>query len=132
MVKILGKKEEPGRPLLYGTTKEFLEFFGLKSLTSLPTLREFQELSEENRSIVEKETGTPVEGIEGIAAMADGILANRLSETAGEAADAMADLEAAMQEAEARSKLVEAEISPAAEEAESEASVKSTPDELRN
>ena len=39
MLKIIGKKEEPGRPLLYGTTKEFLEVFGLKSLTSPRTLR---------------------------------------------------------------------------------------------
>jgi segregation and condensation protein B len=132
MVKILGKKEEPGRPLLYGTTKEFLEFFGLKSLTSLPTLREFHELTEENRSIVEKETGEPAPSIEGIAAMADGILANRLAETAGEAADAMADLEAAMQEAEARAKLVAQEIAPAAEESEAEPSAPLPPEELRN
>jgi segregation and condensation protein B len=40
LVKIVGKKETPGRPLLYGTTKEFLMFFGLKDLTELPTLRE--------------------------------------------------------------------------------------------
>ena len=42
LIKILGKKEEPGHPLLYGTTREFLEFFNLKILASLPTLREFQ------------------------------------------------------------------------------------------
>ena len=54
LVKILGKKEEPGRPMLYGTTQEFLEFFALKDLASLPTLREFHELSEEHRDIVEK------------------------------------------------------------------------------
>ena len=36
LVKILGKKEEPGRPILYGTTREFLEFFALKDLASLP------------------------------------------------------------------------------------------------
>jgi segregation and condensation protein B len=38
LIKIMGKKEAPGRPLLYGTTKEFLEYFGLKDLTGLPTL----------------------------------------------------------------------------------------------
>jgi segregation and condensation protein B len=48
LVKILGKKEEVGRPMLYGTSKEFLEFFGLKDLKQLPTLREFHELSEES------------------------------------------------------------------------------------
>lgn len=55
LVRILGKKEEVGRPLLYGTTKEFLEFFNLKSLMELPTLREFQELSEEHQRKVEEE-----------------------------------------------------------------------------
>jgi segregation and condensation protein B len=49
LIRILGKKQEPGRPLLYGTTKDFLAFFGLKNLSELPSLREFQELSEEQR-----------------------------------------------------------------------------------
>ncbi len=56
LVKIMGKKDELGRPLLYGTTKEFLEFFGLSGLDQLPSLREFQELNEENRSIVDQQT----------------------------------------------------------------------------
>jgi segregation and condensation protein B len=46
LVKILGKKDIPGRPLIYGTSKEFLELFGLKDLKSLPTLREIQALDE--------------------------------------------------------------------------------------
>lgn len=44
LVKILGRKEVPGRPLMYGTTKEFLQYFGLKDLTELPTLKEFQDV----------------------------------------------------------------------------------------
>jgi segregation and condensation protein B len=55
LVRILGKKDEPGRPLVYGTTAHFLEFFGLKSLKDLPTLREFTELSDESRRIAEAE-----------------------------------------------------------------------------
>ena len=50
LVKILGRKDDPGRPLLYGTTKEFLGFFSMKDLKSLPTLQDFAELSEENRA----------------------------------------------------------------------------------
>jgi len=46
LVKILGKKDIPGRPLIYGTSKNFLEVFGLKDLKSLPTLREIQALGE--------------------------------------------------------------------------------------
>jgi len=46
LVKILGKMDIPGRPLIYGTSKEFLEVFCLKDLKSLPTLREIQALGE--------------------------------------------------------------------------------------
>lgn len=44
LVKPVGRKELPGRPLLYGTTDEFLKHFGLKTLTDLPTLSEIEEL----------------------------------------------------------------------------------------
>jgi segregation and condensation protein B len=52
LIRILGKREEVGRPLLYGTTKEFLDFFSLNDLRELPTLREYSELSEESRGVV--------------------------------------------------------------------------------
>jgi len=57
LIRILGKKDEPGRPLLYGTTTHFLEFFNMKSLKDLPTLREFTELSDESRRVAETELG---------------------------------------------------------------------------
>jgi segregation and condensation protein B len=60
LVRILGKKDEPGRPLLYGTTSHFLEFFGLKSLRDLPTLREFTELSDDSLRVAEAELGDVV------------------------------------------------------------------------
>ena len=40
LIRVLGRKDVIGRPLLYGTTTDFLEIFGLKDLTSLPTLEE--------------------------------------------------------------------------------------------
>jgi len=46
LVKIIGKKDIPGKPLIYGTTKEFMETFSLKDLASLPTLREIEELAD--------------------------------------------------------------------------------------
>ena len=46
LIKIVGKKDVPGRPLIYGTTREFLEAFGLKDLKSLPTLRDLADLGE--------------------------------------------------------------------------------------
>jgi segregation and condensation protein B len=104
MLRILGKKEEPGRPLLYGTTREFLTLFGLSSLSALPTLREFRELSEENRSLVERETGS-AELPPSLTELADDSLADRLKGVEGEEQQALADLEAAMAEAEARANL---------------------------
>jgi segregation and condensation protein B len=57
LLRILGKKEEPGRPLLYGTTREFLEFFNLRDLKDLPTLREYYDLSEEHKAKVRQMHG---------------------------------------------------------------------------
>jgi len=62
LIKIIGKKEEAGRPLLYGTTTDFLELFGLKNLRDLPTLREFSELTQESRDIFERRIGEPLPG----------------------------------------------------------------------
>lgn len=47
LIRILGKKDIAGRPLLYGTTAGFLQVFGLADLSSLPTLKEFSELTPE-------------------------------------------------------------------------------------
>jgi len=60
LIKIAGRKEAPGRPMMYATTPEFLETFGLKDLDSLPDLKEFQEIE---RAVEQTETG-PVESIE--------------------------------------------------------------------
>ena len=40
LIRIMGRKDAPGRPMLYGTTKEFLQYFGLNSLVDLPKLAE--------------------------------------------------------------------------------------------
>ncbi len=45
LVKPMGQKEAPGRPTLYGTTKEFLEYLGLNSLEDLPAPSEVKELN---------------------------------------------------------------------------------------
>ena len=46
LIKVIGRKDVPGRPLLYSTTKFFLEYFGLNDLSELPTFREWQELKQ--------------------------------------------------------------------------------------
>ncbi len=60
LTKIVGRKEEPGRPHLYGTTVKFLEFFNLKSLRDLPDLREFRELNDESRATLRESMGDVV------------------------------------------------------------------------
>jgi segregation and condensation protein B len=55
LVRVLGRKEEPGRPLLYGTTQAFLEFFNLSNLIDLPSLREYAELTEDGRRQLERD-----------------------------------------------------------------------------
>ncbi len=45
-VRIVGRKDVPGKPFLYGTTREFLELFNLKDLTGLPTLKELEEIAQ--------------------------------------------------------------------------------------
>lgn len=42
-IKVVAHKETPGRPALYGTTRQFLDYFNLASLSELPTLQEIQE-----------------------------------------------------------------------------------------
>jgi segregation and condensation protein B len=45
LVRIVGRKKIPGRPLLYATTRQFLELFGLKDRKDLPTQKEIEEIS---------------------------------------------------------------------------------------
>ena len=64
LIKITGRKEVPGRPYVYGTTKQFLEYFGLKSLEDLPKLEDFssleQRLSEaEDQQAAKEQNETP-------------------------------------------------------------------------
>lgn len=47
LLRIAGHKDVPGRPLLYGTSRRFLEVFGLESIKDLPALRELEELARE-------------------------------------------------------------------------------------
>jgi segregation and condensation protein B len=56
LIRMIGKKEDVGRPILYGTTPEFLRTFSLRDLAELPTLREFHELSEAQMAEVNAKT----------------------------------------------------------------------------
>jgi segregation and condensation protein B len=53
LITITGREKAPGSPLLYGTTKHFLEYFGLKSLDALPKLKEIDELLKADEKFLE-------------------------------------------------------------------------------
>ena len=42
LVKITGRAEQPGKPLLYGTSQYFMDYFGINSIEELPKLKEFE------------------------------------------------------------------------------------------
>jgi segregation and condensation protein B len=50
-VRVVGHRDVPGKPALYATTKEFLDYFNLKSLNDLPTLAEIRDLESINREL---------------------------------------------------------------------------------
>jgi segregation and condensation protein B len=50
-VRVVGQRDVPGKPSLYGTTREFLDYFNLKTLDELPTLAEIRDLDEINREL---------------------------------------------------------------------------------
>jgi len=114
LIKILGKKDEVGRPLLYGTSREFLEFFQLKDLASLPTLREFHELNEESVQIVEEELGPEAAAsIAGtVAELTDPAYLEAERERIAKSEQALAELEQALADAEAKSSDVQNTIAP--------------------
>lgn len=64
IIRIMGRKKLPGRPLIYGTTNKFLEIFDLKDLQSLPRLKEIKEFSSDEENGSETWTGSEHEGHE--------------------------------------------------------------------
>ncbi|MFC1888884.1 SMC-Scp complex subunit ScpB [Thermodesulfobacteriota bacterium] len=76
LVRILGRKDIPGRPFLYCTTKEFLEIFGLKAISSLPSLREIEEVAKDQEVQLELEMmfggDDDADVVEGLEEMVDG------------------------------------------------------------
>lgn len=87
LLRILGKKEEVGRPLLYGTSKDFLEFFNLSELRDLPTLREFHELNDDGMAQVDK-LGADIKGVDVSAVAAQAAAEREAARVAAEALEA--------------------------------------------
>ena len=62
LIKINGRRDALGRPIMYGTTKEFLIYFGLKGLSDLPLLRDFQEIAQAEPDEVDEMDSQALEG----------------------------------------------------------------------
>jgi segregation and condensation protein B len=104
LVRIVGRKEVPGRPIMYGTTKYFLEHFGLNDLSQLPPLREFKELGESEQALL------PMDGPENLTANGS------VEMTAVAEADLTLDLQDALPETGAEMSAAEAVIAEAVAE----------------
>ncbi|OGQ47157.1 MAG: SMC-Scp complex subunit ScpB [Deltaproteobacteria bacterium RIFCSPLOWO2_02_FULL_46_8] len=55
LIKIMGRREEAGQPLIYGTTPAFLELFHLNNLSELPSMKEIEQLVENQQTAVQGE-----------------------------------------------------------------------------
>ena len=64
LIRIDGRKEVVGRPLLYRTTREFLEYFGLNSLEELPTLEAFVQQGEKVEEALSQEVAKAPEPVQ--------------------------------------------------------------------
>lgn len=64
-VRVVGHRDVPGKPALYATTKEFLDYFNLKSLNDLPTLAEIRDLDSINRELELSDPAKSAPGLDG-------------------------------------------------------------------
>ncbi len=58
-VRVVGHRDVPGKPAMYGTTKQFLDYFNIKNLNELPTLAEIRDIDSINAELVFEEPTTP-------------------------------------------------------------------------
>ncbi|MCW8903664.1 SMC-Scp complex subunit ScpB [Sedimenticola sp.] len=79
-VRVVGTRDVPGKPSLYATTREFLNYFGLKSLDELPTLQQIRDLDSINRELELADPGSKMTGEASIANLAESA-ASALGET---------------------------------------------------
>jgi len=81
LIRVAGRKKTPGRPLVFGTTRRFLEYFGLKSLNELPKMEDFSKI---NASLGQEDQQIEIEPIEEQGTNQDPINDNQQKERANE------------------------------------------------
>jgi segregation and condensation protein B len=100
-IRIVGHRDVPGRPALYGTTRTFLDYFNLKSLDALPPLAEIRDLEQLSKSLglpledSDGETAPEAVALEAVLGIADPGAFEREEGAVEEAADDAADAEEA-------------------------------------
>lgn len=75
-IRVVGHRDVPGKPALFGTTKGFLDYFGLKRLDDLPPLSELKDLGELEPQLALDRDAPAVAGADGPDVSADGAAAN--------------------------------------------------------
>jgi segregation and condensation protein B len=91
-IRTVGHREVPGRPELLGTTREFLDYFGLKSLDQLPTLAELKDVETIGVQLeLPAEQSAPAEGSADAAASTEATVASGEEEAVSEQAEAEAE-----------------------------------------
>ncbi len=71
LIRVLGRKDIPGRPMIYGTTKDFLEIFNLKDLSELPSPKEITSLGSPDRDDAQDEA-RDVEDVNTLTVLSEG------------------------------------------------------------
>ncbi len=123
-IRTVGHREVPGRPELLGTTREFLDYFGLKSLDQLPTLAELKDLETIGVQL-ELPSGEPAAAPATEATIASGETETESNESETEAAEASADAgEASADDGEGSSD--DSELSADAEDGDEDSDVSPT------
>lgn len=88
-IRVLGHKDVPGKPAMYGTTKEFLDYFNLKSLNDLPPLSDIKDLDKIHPELAlgdqDEEAGQDAEADESGAASAESESAENTAQESEEA-----------------------------------------------
>ncbi len=113
LIKIVGKKEEVGRPILYGTTREFLEFFALEGPERAAHAARVPRAH--RRAPGDRREGSAASGAGTVAALSDATFRAKL-EAENEASEAaLAVLEAAIAGADVTTQIAEEILRPAPE-----------------
>jgi segregation and condensation protein B len=119
-VKVIGHRDVPGRPSLYATTRQFLDYFNLKSLEELPSLSEIRDLDELNpvldlgeAGIGEQDTDAPIPDEQPIISLEE-LMTGEVDTKAALYEDGFIDGEEAFVDAEEQAVIVVEEVSAAA------------------